>query len=219
MFDTNTKTQLKMENIINLGIPHIGEQIFKNIETDYLLQCRKVSETWKVLAENVLLKRWKGKMIKACETGKEEIVKLLLENYNTEEIGLDVDHKNLAFMLACNRGHTDVVKVLLEYAEGNFNFNEDFFGYDCLFWAGTMEHKDVIKLLLTHSDDLRQTIFMQSCITNRMYREKVVKLLLEVLDESELHIDLNAKDDQGKTALINACLNDFDDLVQWMLEH
>ena len=68
-----------MEKVINLGIPHIGEKIFENIDTPGLLQCRAVSETWKALADNVLLKRYKsnGKIIEACETGLTEIVKIL----------------------------------------------------------------------------------------------------------------------------------------------
>ena len=46
-----------MEKVINLGIPHVAEQIFESIETQELIECLKVSETWKVLAENVLIKR------------------------------------------------------------------------------------------------------------------------------------------------------------------
>ena len=46
-----------MDKIINHGMPHIAEQIFDNIETQGLIECLKVSETWKVLAENVLFKR------------------------------------------------------------------------------------------------------------------------------------------------------------------
>ena len=59
-----------MEKIINLGIPHVGELIFESIDTTGLIQCLLVSETWKVLAENVLIKRWKGKMLKACKSGE-----------------------------------------------------------------------------------------------------------------------------------------------------
>ena len=74
-----------MEKIINLGIPHVGENIFENIGTDELCQYFLVSQTWKVLAENVLLKRWKIKFFKACRTGKTKIVELLLKHYESEE--------------------------------------------------------------------------------------------------------------------------------------
>ena len=42
-----------MDKVINIGIPHVGEQIFENIETDDLIQFFEVSQAWKVLAENV----------------------------------------------------------------------------------------------------------------------------------------------------------------------
>ena len=72
-----------MESIINLGIPHVGEQIFSRLGVDDLIQCREVSQTWKILSEKAwqrLLKTWKGKMLEACETGKTEIVTLLLKH-------------------------------------------------------------------------------------------------------------------------------------------
>ena len=39
-----------MEDVIHLGIPHIGEKIFESIcYTDQLIQFRKVSKTWEML--------------------------------------------------------------------------------------------------------------------------------------------------------------------------
>ena len=78
-----------MEDIINLGIPHVGEQIFQSLESKDLTQCQQVSQTWKILSEKAwLYKTWKGKMFEACRLGKAEIVKLLLENYSAEENAL-----------------------------------------------------------------------------------------------------------------------------------
>ena len=65
--------EFEMEKIINLGIPHVGENIFENIGTDELCQYFLVSQTWKALAENVLLKRWKSKFVMACSLGKTKI--------------------------------------------------------------------------------------------------------------------------------------------------
>ena len=45
-----------MEKVINLRMPHIGEQVFENFETQELIECALVSDTWKVLAERILLK-------------------------------------------------------------------------------------------------------------------------------------------------------------------
>ena len=41
------------------------------------------------MAENVLIKRWKGKMLDACKSGETKIVQLLLELCNSEESGLE----------------------------------------------------------------------------------------------------------------------------------
>ena len=45
-----------IDMVINENIPHVGEQIFESLETDNLVQLLEVSQTWRVLAENVLLK-------------------------------------------------------------------------------------------------------------------------------------------------------------------
>ena len=71
-----------MDKIINLGIPHVAENIFESIDTPELVQCALVSETWKVLAENVLLKRWNGKIVEASKCGETKVVQLLLERAN-----------------------------------------------------------------------------------------------------------------------------------------
>ena len=53
----STEGSYQIEKAINLQIPHVGEQIFEHIDTDGLIQYRLVSETWLVLAGNVLWKR------------------------------------------------------------------------------------------------------------------------------------------------------------------
>ena len=73
-----------MDKVINLGIPHIAENIFESIDTPELFECALVSETWKILAENVLIKRWKGKIMEACKNGETKVVQLLLECCNPE---------------------------------------------------------------------------------------------------------------------------------------
>ena len=114
-----------MEKVINLGIPHIGEQIFEQIETHGLIKCLKVSETWKVLAENVLIKRWKHKMFVACKCGETKVVELLLKHFDWEENGLNIKDKYglTYFMVACQYGHKDVVQLLLDHSESNIDLN------------------------------------------------------------------------------------------------
>ena len=114
-----------MDKVVNLGIPHVGEKIFIGINNRGLIQCMLVSQTWKVLAENVLLKRSKGKMLKACKRGETTIVQLLMDHFNSEECGLNTrDTDGLTpFHWACYRGQTDIVKLLLEHSGSNINLN------------------------------------------------------------------------------------------------
>ena len=55
---------LKMDKVINLTFEHIGETIFETIETVDLLHLRLVSSTWKELIDNVLVKRFKERLVK-----------------------------------------------------------------------------------------------------------------------------------------------------------
>ena len=84
----------------------MAENIFGSIDTPELFQCALVSETWKDLAENVLIKRWKGRMSEACEIGETKIVQLLMERCTPEEIGLNTKDKIgttaiMCFNLSC----------------------------------------------------------------------------------------------------------------------
>ena len=80
-----------MEKVINLGIPHVSELVFESLKTQDLIKCLEVSQTWKELAENVLIKRWKGKMFEACQNGETKVVQLLLERCTSEESGLNIN--------------------------------------------------------------------------------------------------------------------------------
>ena len=153
-----------MENVINLGVPHIGEYIFRCLGTPDLIQCLSVSTSWKHLAENVLVKRWKDDPIKAVARGYTEVVKLLLEHPETQSIdwnvkvwgrdcfcGLPWPIQATAFWIACNAGFTDIVKLLLEYKEAkNISLDEEVNGENEFFRACLNNHVDVVKLLLEH---------------------------------------------------------------------
>ena len=121
----DTQNAVSLNSIINRGIPHVAELIFESMDTPELLSCMEVSETWKELAENVLIKRWKGKMLKACQNGQTKVVQLLLECCNSEESGLNTRDKYgwTPFMWACLYGHKEVVQLLLDTTEMNIDLN------------------------------------------------------------------------------------------------
>ena len=214
-----------MERVINLGIPHVGELIFESIETPGLFQFALVSETWKVLAENVLVKRWKGRMFEACKSGETKIVQLLLEHCATKEIGLKTKDEDgwTALIWACYNGHKDVVKLLLDHSE-RIELNAKTTWEETAFMrACSYGHTDVVKLLLDHSnpkielnarDKSGWTAFMKACSYVRI---DVVKLLL---NHSDKLIRLDVRDPNGKVSIGWATIrgSKYNDIVELILK-
>ena len=102
---------VNMDKIINLGIPHVAEQIFDCLATKDIAEVKKVSEAWKILAGKVLEQRmfeaWKDKVPLACETGRSDIVEVLLRR---SDLGIvDFNARNTdaetGLTLACANGH------------------------------------------------------------------------------------------------------------------
>ena len=171
---------MKMDRIINLDIPHIGEQIFENINTKELITCLSVSKSWKVLAENVILKRYKGQIFKACGIEDAEVVKILLDRSEEDVSQLNVPktHNYTPLMIACRCGNKNVVELLLAYSESK--------GIEVNAGGGENE----------------TTAFMIACLFGF---EKIVKVFLTY--QGNTHIDLNLKNNQGKTAFMLAKMN------------
>ena len=115
-----------------------------------------VSETWKILAENVLIKRWKGKIVEACKNGETKVVQLLLERCDSEESGLNIkdEEERTAFIIACKNGHRDVVQLLLDHSKRIDMNARDNDGLTAFMWACHEGQKDVVKYLLDHSGQI-----------------------------------------------------------------
>ena len=143
-----------MEKVINLGIPHVGENIFENIDTPGLMECALVSKTWETLAYNVLLKRWKGKLIQACESGYVVVVRLLLENLESTELNARDSNGKTAFMTACINGHKKVVNLILDHAlYRNIHLNARCrSGLTAFMEACKSGRTEVVKLSMEHSN-------------------------------------------------------------------
>ena len=198
-----------MENVVNLGMPHVGENIFQSIDTPGLINCLEVSQTWNELAGNVLIKRWKGKMFEACKSGESKIVQLLLERSNAEESGLNIKDRNgiTPFMWACRKGHAEVVKLLLDHSNSIIELNERS--------NGLYERS---RLLLTplwpiyEKKSFGVTAFMFACENGH---KDVVQLLLEYSGR----VELNAENEEKWTAFMLACSNGHKDVVKLLLDY
>ena len=212
-----------MEKVINLGIPHVGELIFKSMETPQLFQCAMVSETWRELAENVLAKRLKGKMFEACKNGETKIVQLLLERYNSEDNGLNIKYQFglTPFSWACKQGHKAVVQLLLDYSGTELNARNSNNREQTAFMLACVNgHKDVVKLLLEQSKRIDLNARSKHGFTGFLYacRHGYKELIQLLLDHSNI-IDLDARTNDGKTAIMLASLDGYKESVQLILAH
>ena len=189
--DTETGMNIVDINaIINLAIPHIGEQIFEGLEMNDQIQCLKVSETWKIFAGKILMPKWKGKLLKACREGKTQIVEVLLDNLEDADEVTALDGRGkTALILACEYGHTDLVRLLLDHPRSeNISINaKDNYEETALIHACCNGCKDVVKVLLDHP-------------------------------RSE-NIDINAKNRLDKTAYDYARGSNYSEIVQLLEEY
>ena len=227
-----------MDKIINLGIPHVAENIVESIDTPELVQCALVSETWKVLAENVLLKRWNGKIVEASKCGETKVVQLLLEHSNQT----DEEHYqfSVALMSATRHGHKDVVGLLLDRS----NTNGINICLSARYWhppfmiACINGCKEVVQMFLNfgsnHDIDVNardksgDTAFIHAC---RNGHKDVVQLLLDYSDrfrneikagamfDLNRYLKLNATNNCGYTGFIVACREGQEDVVKLLLNH
>ena len=221
----------KIKQVINLGIPHVGEQIFESLGTNDLIQCLSVSKDWRVLAENVLFQRWQGELFEACEDGIPEVVRILLNRTDNLESQLTVQKvresvEYTAFMIACALGHKEVVKVFLEYPRSKYiDLNaKTSIGHTAFILACGTGQSDVVELLLEHQsskkidlncvDEFEQTGFMCAC---ELGYKDVVKLILD--HPASKDIDFNHTDNFGSTIFLAACRNGYADVLKLILAH
>ena len=227
----NTIPKLELQSI-----PHVGQQIFEYVGTPDLLQFRKVSETWKEIAEEVLVKRWRDNWTKAIVRTDLQVKFEALEkdpNVNAEFDGWWFSS------LVTNETEYSILKSLMEhpYANNIHDINRmmqqvnlpnrnNLFLYACKF--GNLK---VVKLLLDYSginDDFdlnvkdnlewklprkepRMTGFIWACRNGHI---EVVEFLLD-----QSNIALNIRDTSGKTALHYACSKGRTKIVELLLNH
>ena len=217
-----------MDNVINLAIPYVGEHIFESMSSDDLVQCFAVSRAWKMLAENILYKRWKGKFFEACVSGKGEIVGILLKHLKSEEIETQLKKKDdcgrTAFMWVCCRGHKNIVELSLHHPSMNEQIDfsaRDPVGETAFMMACRSGHKNIVEIFLNHSIISEQidfnaralfgmTAFIFACV---MGNKDVVALLLEHPSSSK-QIDFDAEDSFGQTGFMKTKQDDIRTLLQ-----
>ena len=92
--------------------------------------------------------------IVACAIGHKDVVKLMLDNSNSN---IDLNARDnfgcTVFMSACQEGHKDVVQLMLDHSNSNIDLNaRDNEGGTAYLGACSEGHKDVVQLMLDHSN-------------------------------------------------------------------
>ena len=219
--------------VINLGMPHVGEQIFSSINTKSLIQCLSVSKTWNVLAKNTLIKRWKSNLKeacevfkKACETGQTEIVKLILKNVNIDLNAKD-EMRETAFKRASKKDQKDVIKVLLDHStREELDVNARSIGDKTAFMvACEYNHKDIVQIMLDHprSNEFDFNAltagnfngFMHACLNGH---KDIVQIMLDHARSNEFDFNVRSYD-SGSNGFMMACRFGHIDVVKLLLDH
>jgi len=229
-----------MEKVINIGIPHVGEQIFEHIDNDRLIEFFIVSPSWKALAGEVLLKRLIGPKkthgtkkrkrpfkITQSQKRKIQVVDVIVNYSDYSKLNILDKKGQTAFVWACENGHIDIVQLLLNHSDDKIQLNKscrisNVLKRSAFMIACAEEQVGVVQVILEHpkqrnidfnaKDTIGRTAFMIACFHGSL---RLVQLFMEHLHEN---IDLNAQDDYGSTAFMFACANGHRDIVKLLLD-
>jgi len=144
----------------------------------------------------------------ATERKREEIVQELL---GAKNIAL-----NRAFMLACSKGLTPIVRIFLKHRQLNLNHVDDESGFTPFTMACSKGHRDVVKVLLDHGDLNRNKVDNLASPLSRAIQagqHDVVKELLEAPN-----MNLNLQDQDGSSPLMMAVKNNRKEVVALLLD-
>jgi len=131
----------------------------------------------------------------------------LLMNYNANPYAQNKHGVN-AFMIACNYNQEKNVKYILEYNNKNTSENinlQDENGYTGFMKACIFDNVKVLNLLIDFGADTSlhtNTNFTSLMIASKYGNSSIVKLLIKKQAK-----EINAKDEDGRTALYYAMLN------------
>ena len=157
----------------------------------------------------------------ACAKGHEKIVEIMIQNSVKLNIDLNVQTKCYRFSpfhLACNNGHTNVVKTIisnLEFLENTSKFDK---GSRGLFGKlSKKKSRQKLNIELNSRSLMHSTAFHLSCMNGH---SKIVEMLIQKSDE--LNIDLNAVDytrSEGRTAFQWVCAVGNSEIVKILMEN
>ena len=94
-------------------------------------------------------------MVHATKQGHTDCVELLL-NRQRIDVNLKDETGDTAFIFACMKGHTDIVKLFLEEAAyRDIDFNAEGSTKSAYTWAVFNQHEEIVNLLKENSEKLK----------------------------------------------------------------
>jgi hypothetical protein len=153
-----------------------------------------------------------------CRKGLTSSVKRMLEMKS-----IDVEARKggeedgwTCLMTAALYGHVDTCRLLID--KGAQVNAKDFYGCTPLHWAAERGHIEIVRLLCDHGADVDARNHQDGSrplhYAARKGRISIVKELIEVKNA-----EINARDDDGLTALRCARANDHSDIVSYLVSH
>ncbi|GIV30361.1 MAG: hypothetical protein KatS3mg028_1427 [Bacteroidia bacterium] len=139
----------------------------------------------------------------ALANGHKEVAELLIQH------GADVNAKNnygeTALMWAARHGHKEVAELLIQHgADVNAKNN---YGGTALMYAAIKGHKEVAELLIQHGAHL--DLISATCIGDKDAAESLIRN----------GADVNAKDEDGRTALMKAAELGHKEVAELLIQH
>jgi hypothetical protein len=153
-------------------------------------------------------------IVRAVEGGDVEEVARLLDAEPHLMEGGDHDDDPSPLILAAERGHVGVVRLLLERG-ADVNFRSDY-GYTALYEAAERGHEEVVSILLgcgadpSSKDGTGSTPLMGACCEGHL---SVARQLLQHMQGR----GLDERDDEGSTALWWACCRGHVEILRALL--
>ncbi len=153
----------------------------------------------------------------ACENNSTNVVELLTKEHNSKPsnyINFDDKNKSTPLHYASNRGHAEVVRLLLE--KGAQIDSKEYSGNDALCYASYKGHIDVVRLLLEKGAKISQQDNQGETALHFAVDKghtEVVRLLIES------GANISQQNDQGETALDIAIRNEKTKIVELLTQH
>ncbi len=160
-------------------------------------------------------------LMKAACAGETDAVRLLIKEGADVNVKTGISHIT-ALMYAAKEGHNDIVQILIE-AGADINA-KSYWGFTPLLVASEHAHHEVVKTLLAAGSNALETCQWKVVGTTAFHllgndtvskNKSIVETAKLLIDAG---VDINAQNEAGKTALMDASVNGHTSLVEFLLQ-